>query len=453
MKLAHPTSRLTKMLGVLAGAGTMSAGLAVQAPAATATGPTGPITKVVILLQENHSFNNVLGPLCARSAGRCAGRDVGSRITMSDGTVIRISQATDIVPNVDHSPKAQVLAAGNDWDHIKGCTSSSHACISAFTPDQIPSLARLAGKYAISDATTTCHNVPSWADHFEVVDACDLGGFRGTNPQPLAGVPSFAGWGLESHKVSPWRSGNSGAYANVPSGFPDYTIPGLVNGGAFKPTPVAPMRTFMDNCDAITGCSWGIYGTQPEWSICPSFAQCLYTSQRNNTHATDQFLADAAAGTLPSVSWVTPSFSGPDTSQHNAFSMLAGDNAIGKAVSTLMNGPDWLHTAVFITYDDCGCFYDPQGPGRVPMVIVSPWAKVGYTDHTPTTFAGLLHFAEEVTGAVALNPLDATAYPFTNSFDFTQAPRSGVTLRFSPLSAASLNASAHAPASTANDPS
>ena len=57
----------------------------------------------------------------------------------------------------------------------------------------------------------------------------------------------------------------------------------------------------------------------------------------------------------------------------NRVSMLKGDNWIGDMVSAIMNGPDWSSTAIFITYDECGCFYDhvPPPPGRglrIPMV-------------------------------------------------------------------------------------
>src|SRR5439155_1658622 len=90
-----------------------------------------------------------------------------------------------------------------------------------------------------------------------------------------------------------------------------------------------------------------------------------------------QVIDDATNGTLPTVSIVTPTNS---KSQHNFYSMKMGDNWIGQVVQAIENGPQWSSTAIFITYDDCGCFYDhvapPAGLGiRVPMVIVSPYAK------------------------------------------------------------------------------
>jgi phospholipase C len=105
---------------------------------------------------------------------------------------------------------------------------------------------------------------------------------------------------------------------------------------------------------------------------------------------------------------------------------MAGDDWIAKNVAAVMNGPDWSSTAIFITYDDCGCFYDPVRPPagygvRVPMVIVSPWARAHFVDHTPASLASLLAFVEHT---FELPPLpggsDGNAYAFAGSFDFSQ---------------------------------
>ena len=104
--------------------------------------------------------------------------------------------------------------------------------------------------------------------------------------------------------------------------------------------------------------------------------------------------------------------------------MSTGDNYIGSVVSAIQASPDWASTAIFITYDDCGCFFDYVNPLkynsswgiRVPMVIVSPFAKLGYTDSTPTTFAGTLAFVEHVFRLAPLNSTDAGAFDYRNAF-------------------------------------
>jgi phospholipase C len=103
-----------------------------------------------------------------------------------------------------------------------------------------------------------------------------------------------------------------------------------------------------------------------------------------------------------------------------------------------MNGPDWGSTAIFITYDDCGCFYDhvPPPPGlgiRVPMVIVSPYARAGYTDHDTASFASLLAFIEHAFRLKPLGPADANAYDYSNSFDYGQSRLPPIPLAQHPL--------------------
>src|SRR5207244_13025247 len=113
-----------------------------------------------------------------------------------------------------------------------------------------------------------------------------------------------------------------------------------------------------------------------------TFYECLGSTQRANLVPASNVITDAANGTLPAYSVVTPT---SEISQHPPQSMAVGDNWIGQVVSAIQNGPNWSSTVVFITYDDCGCYYDHVNPlqyaanwgVRVPMVIVSPYAKPG----------------------------------------------------------------------------
>jgi phospholipase C len=141
-----------------------------------------------------------------------------------------------------------------------------------------------------------------------------------------------------------------------------------------------------------------------------------------------QVITDASGGTLPSVSFVTPTLM---VSQHNRTSMLKGDNWIGKVVSSLEHGPEWSSTAVFVTYDDCGCFYDHVPPPgtlgiRVPMVIVSPYARPGYTDHQTASFNSMLAFIEHTFGLPPMSDGDRLAYDYSLAFNFAQRPMPGV---------------------------
>ena len=108
--------------------------------------------------------------------------------------------------------------------------------------------------------------------------------------------------------------------------------------------------------------------------------------------------------------------------------MTQGDNWIGQVVSAIQSNPTlWASTAIFITWDDCGCFYDhvppPSGMGiRVPMVIVSPYAKPGYTDSNVASFASILAYVEHNFNLPSLGQADSTSYDYSDSFDYSQTP-------------------------------
>jgi phospholipase C len=227
----------------------------------------------------------------------------------------------------------------------------------------------------------------------------------------------------------------------VPSCIPDPSLR-AANGGAFEPTPVSYATTIMDRLDAAH-LTWKIYGAPQAltgrtatpgyiWDICPSIAECLYTSQAANNVPSATFADQAKAGKLPNFSIVTPGGQNAANSEHNGFAITAGDNWLGQVASAVMTGPDWKSTALFVTWDDCGCFYDqvapgtnpdgtPQGP-RTPLLIVSPYAKPGYTDRTATTFSGILAYVEHNFGLSPLGLNDKNTYAFANAFNYGQAP-------------------------------
>jgi phospholipase C len=123
------------------------------------------------------------------------------------------------------------------------------------------------------------------------------------------------------------------------------------------------------------------------------------------------FVQYAHSENLPNLSIVAPGGTDAAFSEHNGLSITVGDDWLGQVASTVMNGPEWRSTVLFITWDDCGCLYDQVRPGvkpdgtaqgpRVPLVIVSPYAKPGYTETTATTFAGILAYAEQNFGLAA----------------------------------------------------
>ena len=134
--------------------------------------------------------------------------------------------------------------------------------------------------------------------------------------------------------------------------------------------------------------------------------------------------------------------------------MAAGDNWTGQVAGAVEKSPEWSSTVLFITYDDCGCFYNQVAPPlnsegiregpRSPLVIVSPYAKPGYTDTTPATFAGILAYTEHTFGLPALGSEDANAYDFSNAFNYSQPPLTPAKMATRPLPASARHLPANA---------
>lgn len=402
------------------------------------------IQHVVIIEQENHSFDNVLGAWCVSTA-RCNGTTV-AKVEINGAQQTRpLAQANDVVANVDHEPDAQDIAvdagAMDGWADMHGCSKwTNYACLSQYQPSQIPNLVTLASHYAVSDATFEDASSASWGSHLELA-AATLDGFLGVNPgNTLTGGIGGAGWGCDSGLTAAWSSDGGVTVQQVPS-----CVPKPDGSGPFEPSPVRWVPTIMDRMQAAH-LSWRLYGLGHGrggygWSICPTFADCLYTNQVNNSFQSEnKFLSDASSGHLPALSIVTPAAA---LSQHNAKSMAEGDNYIGQLMTALQASPEWSSTAVFITYDDCGCFYDHVAPPpnrgiRVPMIIASPWVRAGYTDSKNADFASMLAFTEHTFGLAPLARKDARAYDFNGAFDFTQRPLTTVAMTKQTISSAEL---------------
>ena len=440
--------------------------------------PATPIRHVVVIYLENHSFDNVLGYWCGAHPGRCPDGGMPASVRLSNGAVITPYVMPDTVPDVNHTVASQLTAMHivggvplmDGWQNIKagGCaatTTPPYACIGGYAPRHIPNITNLATEFAISDKTFSMADSPSWGGHLYAAMASQ-DGFLGDNPVPAPGVAPGPGWGCDSNKVTPWLA-PGGTLETVPSCIPDNALH-LPHGGAFKNTPASYLPTIFDRLDTAR-LSWKIYGPASpsdggyDWAICPSLAECQDTAQRTNLVEPTQFFTDAAAGRLPAFSIVTAGGAGNLTlsSCHNKFSMTACDNYVGRLVSAAEHSPDWSSTAVLLTWDDCGCFYDQVRPGvnpdgtrqgpRVPLIIVSPYAKPGYTDTTASTFAGILAYTEHTFGLPPLGVNDAHAYDFSNAFNYTQPPLKPLTMITRPLPASAKRI--HLTPALLNDPS
>lgn len=141
-----------------------------------------------------------------------------------------------------------------------------------------------------------------------------------------------------------------------------------------------------------------------------------------------EYYTDLKNGTLPAVAYIAPS----GASEHPPGSLSSGQRFIKTLVQELMRSPYWTNSAFMLMYDDWGGWYDhvvpPQvdayGYGlRVPGLLVSAYAKKGYIDNTELDFTSILKFIEQNWGVKPLTSRDANANNFLDAFDFKKPPR------------------------------
>jgi phospholipase C len=279
-------------------------------------------------------------------------------------------------------------------------------------------------------------------------------------------TPTFS-WSLPAHlfMVSEWSAycpPDAGPLSCV-NAHQDVASPGGLPGSP-PPNYAWTDLTFLLH---RAGVSWGYYvfpGTEPDcaddraactpvpqrvttpgiWNPLPFFATVREDGELGDVQAVANFYDQAAKGTLPAVSWVIPNGT---VSEHPPALVSAGQDYVTGLVNAVMAGPDWSSTAIFLSWDDWGGFYDhvrpPQvdqnGYGlRVPGIVISPYARKGYVDHQILSHDAYVKFIEDdFLGGARIDPAtDGRPDPrpgvreeerllgdLRADFDFTQKPR------------------------------
>jgi phospholipase C len=185
----------------------------------------------------------------------------------------------------------------------------------------------------------------------------------------------------------------------------------------------------------------------------PGFASVAQDGQEQNIQATSAFYDAVNKGSLPAVSWVVPDAA---HSEHPPYSIQDGQAYVTDIVNRIMNSSAWDSTAIFVTWDEWGGFYDHVVPPtvdqigygiRVPGLIISPYAKVGFVDHQTLTTAAYLKFIEDdflsgqrldptTDGRPDSRPTVRENVPslgnLQEDFDFNQQPRPPMILNSNP---------------------
>ena len=371
------------------------------------------IQHIIFIVKENRSFDNYFGLY--------PGANGATRGTTSTGQVLPLRHTPDEVVDIDHEWNAALTAVDNGkmdrFDLIPlGDVNGQYLAYSQLYPSDIPNYYKYAQNFVLADNMFSSVHGDSFENHLYII-AAQAGGMI----TQKKGAPSSNTWGCDAN--------------------PDFLLQTLdeTDGVISEIFPCVDFQTVADSLDNA-GLSWKYYA--------PSEGQDGYVYStydeinhiRNTSLWTEhvvpdtQFMADAASGNLPAVSWLV---TGP-ANEHPPASSCAGENWTVQQINSVMNGPDWSTAAVFLTWDDFGGFYDhvaPQpmdvyglGP-RVPLLIISPYARAGYISHTQYEFASVLKFIEDRYNLPALTLRDANANSTTDSFNFSQPPISPLILQ------------------------
>ncbi len=414
---------------------------------------TSPIKHVVFLVKENRTFDNYFGKFPGAN-GATTGK-------LSDGGTVTLGKMPDkVTPDISHAWAAAVTAyddGGMDhFDLIAGAIGGANNYVQATEAD-IPNYWALAREFALSDNFFSSLHGPSFPNHLYTI-AAQSGGIE-DNPgrQATVDAPKVGGCptattcpdpgeaGLEPDNVTPLnqRRGVWGCDAD-----PKERVAMLDQEGVIE--EIYPCLDFPTLGDELTNAnvSWKMYapavgaydgGFQGSggyiWTVYDAIRHIRSSPEwKDHVVTTEQFVVDARAGNLPSVSWIsTPS----SVSEHPPSSTCVGENWTLSLLQAIADGPDWNDTAVFITWDDFGGFYDHVAPTqidkfglgfRVPLLVVSPYTKKGYIDHTQAEFSSVLKFIETNFTLPPLTDRDKNTVDMTQLFDFTQAPRALPTL-------------------------
>ncbi len=362
------------------------------------------IQHIVFLIKENRSFDHYFGTF--------PGADGATSGKTSRGDTMPLQKLPDETPyDIGHSwrdaaiaidggrmTKFDLVESGDVDGYMLPYTQAHEA--------DIPNYFTYARNFVLADRMFSSMAGPSFPNHLYTVAAESDGVLD--NPHP-----NLYNWGCDSDEAQ-----------DVPVQKPD--------GNLKMEPPCFDFKTLADSLEAAH-LSWkyyappqGKYGYQ--WSTLDAIRHIRRSALWNERVVPDsEFISDARNGRLPAVSWLVTG----DASEHPPLSTCAGENWTVQQLNAVMQGPDWNSTVVFLTWDDFGGFYDHVPPPvvgpyslgpRVPLLIISPYARKGHISHTEYEFSSFLKFAEVRFHLPPLTERDSKAGDMLDSFDFTQTP-------------------------------
>ncbi|HEV2333607.1 MAG TPA: alkaline phosphatase family protein [Gammaproteobacteria bacterium] len=453
-------SHMANFAAALLGLGALSAYCAPSA----ASQPAGihKIKHIIVIMQENRSFDNYFGTYPG-----------------ADGIPMLLGRAAVCVPDPQTRTCIRPYHDPSDIDfggpHTQG---DAYADVDGGKMDGfMVQLRKAAGACKNPDdpaCTFFTHpDVLGWHDAREIPNYWAYASYFVLQDHMFE--PN-ASWSLPAHlfMVSAW-SARCTDPTNVMSCRNEDEAPGTnySKGQAYRGTYLWTDLTYLLHVHHV---SWAYYlsqGNEPDcdddevictpgtqtlsvpsiWNPLPGFETVIQDHEERNIQDVSNFFTAAKNGTLPAVSWVIPN---GIVSEHPPASIHTGQAYVTSLINAVMLGPDWDSTAIFLSWDDWGGFYDhvippnvdQNGYGlRVPGLVISPYARVGYIDHQVLSFDAYLKFIEDdFLGSERIDPQHdgrPDARPtvredehilgnLIRDFDFSQAPRPPLLLPLNP---------------------
>jgi phospholipase C len=404
-----------------------------QASATVNVSIPGSISHVIVLYQENRSADNMFHDPNLIAAGA----DIASSGLSSDGQMIPLVPrplADTYNPYHDH-PDFVVMYDGGKMDGANliqiQCPNGPGTCTPPPYPQYVYVQAsdlgpyfQMAETYTFADRMFQTNQGDSYPAHQFIFSATSAP--TETSDLFVSGNPS-----------TPDGTAITGCMAPAAE-----TVPLIdPSGNQSFMYPCFEHSTLSDLLDQ-KGISWRYYtdGLGDIWTAPNSIDHICQPSQPTGGKCTGAgwlanvvqgpatVLTDISNGNLAAVTWVMP----PGlSSDHPGTNDGSGPSWIASIVNAIGNSPYWASTAIFITWDDWGGFYDHVPPQiinsyeygfRVPLILISPYAKRGYISHVTHDFGSILHFIENTYGLPSLGFADALADDFSDCFNFDQSP-------------------------------
>jgi len=367
------------------------------------------IQHVIWILQENRSFDNYFGTFPGADG---IPPDTCLDILPGSARCVKPFHMPTPMPACDLAHEWEIAQAAYDHGAMDGFVwaEGSSFTMGYLDGSDIPNYWDYARHYALADRFFSSLTGPSMPNHLYTV-AAQSGGL-------ITNVCS------RDHELEELEQD-----MDDPNGFSFASMVNLLAHGDiswkyYVETPkVAPKVD--DPCH--------VYYPRPQqlglWNPLPGF-KSIRDDPKLMSHLVNltEYQQDLQEGTLPQVSWIIPDF---QDSEHPPEPVDQGMWYVTNLVNQLMKSPYWGSSVIFLTWDDYGGFYDhvppPQvdafgyGP-RVPLIIISPYAKPGYITHQTGDFTSLLRFIEERFQLRYLTARDHFANDMSDAFDFSQTP-------------------------------